>query len=119
MRFSRVQINNFYNLKDVDLDLSSGSSLIVGPNGSGKSNIIKCVQGLVKLLTRNVQFPSGTWTVKESLDETFIKIRAGLNRKEANFFGQASCDVYLIRCDQSCEHDITIHLTYIKERLFR
>ena len=99
MRFSCIQINNFYNLKDVDLDLSSGSALIVGPNGSGKSNIIKCVEGLVKLLTYNVKFGSGTWS--ERADKALIKIQARLSRKEVEIMCRLhaifiTCDVILI-----------------------
>ena len=99
MRFSRIQINNFYNLKDVDLDLSSGSALIVGPNGSGKSNIIKCVEGLVKLLTYDVKFGSGTWS--ERPDKALIKIQARLSRKEVEIMCRLhaifiTCDVILI-----------------------
>ena len=99
MRFSRIQINNFYNLKDVNLDLSSGSALIVGPNGSGKSNIIKCVEGLVKLLTDDVKFGSGTWS--EGPDKTFIKIQARLSRIEAEIMCRlhavfVTCDVILV-----------------------
>ena len=50
MRFTRVKIDNFFNLKDVNLDLTNGNTLIVGPNGSGKTNIIKCIHFLVNAI---------------------------------------------------------------------
>ena len=50
MRFTRVKIDNFYNLKDVNLDFTNGNTLIVGPNGSGKTNIIKCIHFLVDVI---------------------------------------------------------------------
>ena len=91
MHFSRIRINNFYNLKDVDLDLSSSSALIVGANGSGKTNIVKCVEKLVKAITSDSTtyrygkiFDRGIWNVgKSSNDETYIKIEAFLNKDEA------------------------------------
>ena len=56
MRFTRVKIDNFFNLKDVNLDLTNGNTLIVGPNGSGKTNIIKCIHFLVdQIFTRRDQ----------------------------------------------------------------
>ena len=51
-----MKIDNFLNLKDVNLDLTNGNTLIVGPNGSGKTNIIKCIHFLVdQIFTRRDQ----------------------------------------------------------------
>ena len=51
-----MKIDNFFNLKDVNLDLTNGNTLIVGPNGSGKTNIIKCIHFLVdQIFTRREQ----------------------------------------------------------------
>ena len=85
MKFTRVRINNFYNLKDVDLDLTSqGQALIVGPNGSGKSNIIKCIEFLVnRILGKDP--PSGDiWDVDAV--EAYIEVSAVLSKKEVEFF---------------------------------
>ena len=51
-----MKIDNFFYLKDVNLDLTNGNTLIVGPNGSGKTNIIKCIHFLVdQIFTRRDQ----------------------------------------------------------------
>ena len=93
MKFTRVRINNFYNLKDVDLDLTQGQALIVGPNGSGKSNIIKCIEFLVN---RNPE--SGTiWNV--NAPDAYIEVRAVFSKKEVEFF--SNLRVFYLLCDVS------------------
>jgi general L-amino acid transport system ATP-binding protein len=38
---------NFHVLKDIDLDVASGSRIVIcGPSGSGKSTLIRCINGL-------------------------------------------------------------------------
>ena len=95
MKFTRVRINNFYNLKDVDLDLTQGQALIVGPNGSGKTNIIKCVEFLVnRILGKDL--PSGDiWDV--NAPEPYIEVSAVLSKKEVEFF--SNLRVFYLLCD--------------------
>ena len=58
MKLTKVKIDNFYNLREVHLDLRSGNTLIVGPNGSGKTNVIKCVQFLVEKILSECEEPA-------------------------------------------------------------
>ena len=89
MRFTRIQINNFYNLKNVDIDLTSGTALVVGPNGSGKTNIIKCVQFVLQSLSSNRlnydmtkgKLGETSWD-KEGGADAYIRIQAGFSRSE-------------------------------------
>ena len=85
MKFTRVRINGFYNLKDVDLDFSNGSALIVGPNGSGKTNIIKCIDFLIKQIL-GLRDPSDRqiWDVNDP--ECCIEVNATLSRAEVEMF---------------------------------
>ena len=97
MKFTRVRINNFYNLKDVDLDLTQGQALIVGPNGSGKSNIIKCVEFLVNRIL-GYHPESGTiWNV--NAPDAYIEVRAVFSREELEFF--SNLRVFYLLCDVS------------------
>ena len=97
MKVTRVRITNFYNLKDVDLDLTQGQALIVGPNGSGKSNIIKCIEFLVdRMLGRDP--PSGDiWDVNAR--EAYIKVNAVFAKEELEFF--SNLRVFFLLCDVS------------------
>ena len=89
MRFTRIQINNFYNLKNVDIDLTSGTALVVGPNGSGKTNIIKCVQFVLQSLSSNRlcydmtkgKLGETSWNNEGGAD-AYIRIQAGFSRSE-------------------------------------
>ena len=95
MKFTRVRIDNFYNLKDVDLDLTQGQALIVGPNGSGKSNIIKCIEFLVdRMLGRDT--PSGDIRDVNAAD-TSIKVSAVFSREELELFSNVR--VFYLLCD--------------------
>ena len=103
MRFTRVKIDNFFNLKDVDLDLTNGNTLIVGPNGSGKTNIIKCIHFLVnQIINRHGQPPQSPrfglparvpvkehtepkiWNPNEK--DCFIEVHAWFSKAEVELF---------------------------------
>ena len=95
MKFTRVRINNFYNLEDVDLDLTQGQALIVGPNGSGKSNIIKCIEFLVNRILGGDPPSGDIWNVNAS--KSSIEVRAVFSKEEVEFFSKLRL-FYLI-CD--------------------
>ena len=85
MKFTRVRINGFYNLRDVDLDLTNGNALIVGPNGSGKTNIIKCLNFLVKqILDETADTNMRIWDV--NVPKCYIKVNATLSKAEVEMF---------------------------------
>ena len=46
-----IHIQNFNNITDAELDLSSAVSLFVGDNGSGKTSVVDAI-GLCLLLMR-------------------------------------------------------------------
>ena len=113
MRFTKVKIDNFFNLKDVNLDLTNGNTLIVGPNGSGKTNIIKCIQFLVDQILnqprgcireqrflsveppveRRVQQHGLQWEVTvpkiwNPNEDCFIEVHAWFNKAEVELFSE-------------------------------
>ena len=46
---SRQHKEDFWALRNVDLDITSGSTVgLVGPNGSGKSTLLKCIGGIIQ-----------------------------------------------------------------------
>lgn len=86
MKFSRVRIDGFYNLKDVDLDLTNGNALIVGPNGSGKTNIIKCINLLVKEILQETD--ADVKIQGEKKPECYIEVNATLSKAELEIFSK-------------------------------
>lgn len=61
MKILNLQIKNFRNLKNIDLDLSTqnGLSVLIGNNGSGKSNLLECISSIFKnLYTEKKDFES-------------------------------------------------------------
>ena len=81
MEFTKIKIKNFFNLKNVELVLNTGNTLIVGPNGSGKTNITKCVQFLVngvleKYLGKPAAQCEGTQEIWKPYKECFVEIQA-------------------------------------------
>jgi ABC-2 type transport system ATP-binding protein len=49
--------DDFWALRDVDLDISSGSTVgLIGPNGSGKSTMLKLIGGVIRPTSGSVQY---------------------------------------------------------------
>jgi ABC-2 type transport system ATP-binding protein len=49
---SRLHKNDFWALRDVDLEITAGSTVgLVGPNGSGKSTLLKLIGGILQPTT--------------------------------------------------------------------
>ena len=101
MRFTRVKIDNFYNLKDVNLDLTNGNTLIVGSNGSGKTNIIKCIHFLVNQIIDQYGEPPPNIKVVPLVPEhtepmiwnpnkkdCFIEVHAWFTKAEVELFSE-------------------------------
>ena len=84
MKFTRIQINGFYNLRDVDLDLTNGNALIVGPNGSGKTNIIKCINFLVHWILGHRDTDMRILDVNDP--KCKIEVKATLSKAEVELF---------------------------------
>lgn len=54
-RASREHIEQFWALKDVDLQINAGSTIgLIGPNGSGKSTLLKVIGGIIESDTGEV-----------------------------------------------------------------
>ena len=93
MKLTRIQINEFFNLQKIDIDLSPGHALILGPNGTGKSKIFKCVQFLVEQSISSlepVHLKHLLWNDCERIwnlnaDSCYIKLDFTLSDKEMNF----------------------------------
>lgn len=49
IHFGRIPYNDFWALRDIDLDISPGETVgLLGRNGSGKSTLLKCVAGILQ-----------------------------------------------------------------------
>jgi len=62
MYLSRLYIENFRSLKELDLKFEKGKNIIVGKNNSGKSNIIKAID---LILGKN----SPTWNKSDNITD--------------------------------------------------
>jgi ABC-2 type transport system ATP-binding protein len=48
--------DDFWALRDIELDISSGSTVgLIGPNGSGKSTLLKLIGGIIRPTSGSVQ----------------------------------------------------------------
>jgi DNA repair exonuclease SbcCD ATPase subunit len=43
IQVQKLRIEEFRGIRDLDLDLGSGSFVVVGPNGSGKSGVVDAI----------------------------------------------------------------------------
>ena len=94
MKFTRVRIDGFYNLRDVDLDLTNRNALIVGPNGSGKTNIIKCICFLVNWILGHRDTNMRICDVNDP--KCKIEVKATLSKAEVELFSNLRV-CYLVR----------------------
>src|SRR5882762_5348800 len=55
IRFGRSASEEFWALRDIDLDVPEGATIgLLGHNGSGKSTLLKCVAGILRPTTGEI-----------------------------------------------------------------
>ncbi len=52
---TRIQVQNYLSLRNVDLKLNRKNNVFVGPNMAGKSNLIDCFKFLTQIVTNGLQ----------------------------------------------------------------
>jgi ABC-2 type transport system ATP-binding protein len=56
IHFGRIPYDDFWALRDIDLDISTGETVgLLGRNGSGKSTLLKCVAGILQPTTGEIR----------------------------------------------------------------
>jgi ABC-2 type transport system ATP-binding protein len=55
IHFGRIPYDDFYALRDIDIDVQSGETVgLLGHNGSGKSTLLKCIAGILQPTTGRI-----------------------------------------------------------------
>jgi ABC-2 type transport system ATP-binding protein len=56
LRFGRVSHEDFWALRDIDFEVAEGETVgLLGHNGSGKSTLLKCIGGIMRPTTGEIQ----------------------------------------------------------------
>ena len=73
MKISQLQLKNYINYSDLDINLSSGLNIFIGNNAQGKSNILESV--FVLALTKSYMNVKDQYLIKNGEDFALIKAK--------------------------------------------
>lgn len=73
MKISQLQLKNYRNYSDLDINLSSGLNIFIGNNAQGKSNILESV--FVLALTKSYMNVKDQYLIKNGEDFALIKAK--------------------------------------------
>ncbi|MBQ8205949.1 MAG: DNA replication/repair protein RecF [Bacilli bacterium] len=71
MRIGRLQLKNYRNYKNLDIELSDGLNIFIGNNAQGKSNILESI--FVLALTKSYMNIKDQYLIKDDEDFSVIK----------------------------------------------
>lgn len=90
MKILNLDINNFRNIKKINIDLNSNLNIFYGDNGQGKTNILECIWSF-----------TGTKSFRNNKDKDLIKFCE---------------DFYNISCDYNSDRKNTLNIKYFNNK---
>ena len=95
-QLTRLRIAGFRSLRDVELNLTSPTTLLIGPNGSGKSNLLSALRMIPLMRTQSL----GRFVGEQGGASSLLHYGSGTTKEieiELTFKGESGENTYAVR----------------------